>query len=448
MPRALIGTDDPTDRAIAAEVQPALEGLGFEVRVLSPMNDIGQEVLREAISRSRVDVVCLVANRRYLTTRRRVRDGGLGTLREVEVLHDLERGASFEHAPERTRATDPFDVAEDIRHLPSQHSFAGEVKACSTPILVVFTTAEAASAFGREQKPKWCHEFSTEALASPMRDALLDLLAEWREALLSELQWSGHSLVLDDRGRYSFRSTFRRREIDGEIVTPNTHPDGLGHAGFLIASGDLERVIAPVQQFEWLISNYRTVARALRTKPEEVFQRFLDEHPHFLKGDAYQQHFAKPRLPIPEAPGRFLEPDFVLRPHGLAAVGPSWKILDVKLPDVSLVVNRRFHPQLSHKLSHAIQQLRDYRKYFGRPDARPHLEHELGHSPTSPKIAVLIGNASKEPQLENFGAVIDSANAHDVQVITYDELLEQRRRVVLASAAVLERLGQLPHQQR
>jgi hypothetical protein len=133
---------------------------------------------------------------------------------------------------------------------------------------------------------------------------------------------------------------------------------------------------------------------------------------------------------FPEAPGRFYQPDFVMKPRTGASVGTNWEILDLKLPDDALMTAGSVHPALSAKLTRAVQQLRNYREYFSRRDneTRGELITRFGYQPLHPRVAVLIGSRQRAEGIER----AQGSAALDVEIITYDDIVEfEESRLVL-----------------
>ena len=80
----------------------------------------------------------------------------------------------------------------------------------------------------------------------------------------------------------------------------------------------------------------------------------------------------------------------------------------------------------------AAKQLRDYRKFFNRSDIEAEMIKNFGYHPKNPKLAVLIGITPESRE----GAAIDELqgdyNMLDIDIITYDEILESRLKLLEA----------------
>src|SRR5262249_40850687 len=152
---------------------------------------------------------------------------------------------------------DPYAVAQALRSLPDALAFAGSVKARAVPIMIFFSTAAAASAFERNHSFPWCRSHHADYPSGRFDAAVQDLLAEWRQAPLDELDCVGFAVAEGRDGQMELRPAFRRRIVDGQIVTPVTCPSHLRRAGYLLLPRDLIEKAAPIRRFEWLLANCR-----------------------------------------------------------------------------------------------------------------------------------------------------------------------------------------------
>jgi hypothetical protein len=215
--------------------------------------------------------------------------------------------------------------------------------------------------------------------------------------------------------------------VEGEIIKGTVSLTNLQRAKYVVLSSDVFKASASYRQLSYLIEFFRIIAAKKGTKPEEVFQRYFAANPDFLFAQGFAQLFPKPRLVLPENPGRWLEPDFVTKPTVAAQLGSKWEILDLKLPDVEIVKGSTFHQTFTSKLVGALQQLGNYHRYFGRDDdeAKKHLLKAFDFHPRNPKLAVLIGRSSPE-----YAEAIDHASRTfplpKVEIMTYDEVLERQ----------------------
>jgi hypothetical protein len=259
------------------------------------------------------------------------------------------------------------------------------------------------------------------------REALLaevfGAIAGWRQSLLQELEYVGFAVTVGPTLGLDVSHALVRRRREGEILTDEASPGSLRASQYLILAQDVLQEFGPYRKLQFLLNHYRELANSQRCKPEAVFQKFFEEHPHLIRRDLFDRHWAQPSLRVPGDVEEYFRPDFVLRPRVGAEVGTKWQILDLKLPDDPLVVSRGFHASLSAKLSRAIQQLQNYRDYFNRPDASAELMRRFGTHPQNPRLAVLIG---RRDSLQSPSA-LDRAQGPrylDVEVLTYDEIVK------------------------
>jgi hypothetical protein len=105
-----------------------------------------------------------------------------------------------------------------------------------------------------------------------------------------------------------------------------------------------------------------------------------------------------------------------------------WKMLELKKPQHKILVGKAARRRLSAEVYKAIRQLRDYGSYLQNPENSAFVRNKLGHSLRRPKLGVLIGRLRKaEVQDLEEQQVYES----DVEITTYDEILEQQSALVV-----------------
>lgn len=331
-------------------------------------------------------------------------------------------------------------VARQVRNLEDAISFRGAVRAKTTPIVFLaersIRVLERAPGFpvsmaaplAIDDIPWTTYVDVLTTGSQELPEAVVAVVTAWRQALIRELDYVGYVVTLDEQGRVSVGHALQRKRRDSELLADEVTPGALRAAQYLILTEDFLQSFNAYDELKFLIEHYEKIASTERIKPESVFQRFFEKNPHLILRDAFDRYWAKPTLRLPDRPGRYLQPDFVLRPHAAANLGTKWEVLDLKLPNDPLLTSGKFHPAFSQKLTKAVQQLRNYRAYFSRPDARSELFDRFGYQPTHPKISVLIGRNERTRGLEN----AQGSAALDVNIITYDEIVElEERRLVL-----------------
>lgn len=329
------------------------------------------------------------------------------------------------------------DVAKNIRNLDETLSFRGGVRARATPIVftdigvpvTVLGSGQSVRSFpGGIDTALEGIRWSSYGDVDELQATVVEVITAWRQALLEELDYIGFTVALDASGRPKVSHALQRKRRESELLADQATPGALRESQYLILAEDFLQSFGVYDELRFLIENYESIARNEGIKPETVFQRFFEKHPHLVRRDLFDQHWAKPTLRIPENPRRFFQPDFVLRPHIAANVGTKWEVLDLKLPDDPLLTSGSFHPAFSQKLTKAVQQLRNYRNYFSRADTRENLVAQFGYQPLHPRISVLIGRRDRTEGLEQ----AQGSAALDVNIITYDEIVEfEESRLIL-----------------
>ena len=102
-------------------------------------------------------------------------------------------------------------------------------------------------------------------------------------------------------------------------------------------------------------------------------------------------------------------------------------MLDLKKPSARLRAGNSRHVRLSHEVTQAIAQLRDYGDLFRNPENTQRVFHALGHALRYPRLAVLIGRL-RESDVEE----LEKAQSREpnVRIVTYDEILQRQQRIV------------------
>jgi hypothetical protein len=368
----------------------ALGDLGFSVHATA---DAVAAVRAVAIGRGRVDAVVFLD------------EGGLIHLASPNPYPRYEAQVTAEN------------IIAAIRGLPDNLSFGGAVRARATAIHVATNGGALAI------EDRWV---TTSTLPGPrnagvmyVANKIMQAIQEWRRDLLTELEYVGYVVSMDAMGHYHVDHALSRKRRESELLTDEASPGALRHNQYLILAADMLAGFTPYFELTALLKTYEQVARQRRVKPETIFQEFFEKHPQMIYRSEFARHFAKPALSDPQS-GRLIQPDFVLQPHVAPSLAP-WEILDLKLPKVPLVSNRRFHPKFSENVNHAIQQLRDYRREFERPDMKDQLFQRFGAYPVNPRTAVLIGRR-RDDDMEALERL--QRDTLDVRLLTYDDVLD------------------------
>lgn len=241
--------------------------------------------------------------------------------------------------------------------------------------------------------------------------AILQHVHAYRQQMLSELDNLGF-IVTYQAGRYRLGPALKpRAQLSGHYYYG---PSDLRDDRFVTIDRELLAIQIEVDEFEALI-NRADVS-------ENDIQRFFEMNPHFLSTVCE----ALPHVRLHDAGGKVLIPDFILKPLVATKRDSQWEVLDLKHPRKTLLVGR-VRRRLSHEVTVAIRQLRDYGDYFAESRNRQFIRDAVGFSVRRPRLAVLIGRLS---QADVEPLEYEQARLPDVRLITYDEILEQQRALL------------------
>jgi len=322
----------------------------------------------------------------------------------------------------------PVRVLKKLRGLSDLLLFRNAVKAKSTPALVIAKNADLATGDATAlSSMDWVEVIDPAATNTQVTSAIRGIVFDWRTDLLRELECVGYAVVVGPAGQLDVKPTFKKKQVEGEIIKGTVSLTALQKAKYVVLSSDVFQAGASYRQLAYLIQHFRDIAVKQGTKPEEVFQKFFTANPDILFTQGFAKLFPKPRLMIPEDPGNWLEPDYVVKPKVSAQLGTRWEILDLKLPDVEIVRGSKFHRTFTANVFKACQQLGNYHRYFGRDDddAKKELLKNVAFHPRNPKLAVLIGR-SITALADAFDHASRTFPVPSVEIITYDEILEKQ----------------------
>jgi hypothetical protein len=153
---------------------------------------------------------------------------------------------------------------------------------------------------------------------------------------------------------------------------------------------------------------------------ENQIQKFRTDNPKFLFSLDYDE--IRPQVSLIDESGDILRPDFFLKPVGKRL----WDILDIKLPNVSLVAGSPSRKSLSHYVYRGKAQLVNYAKFFEDPRNREKLFKLTGIDCFNPRLTLVIGK-KKNVDEEQWNQIIAQERPW-VNIIGYDELLEKAKK--------------------
>jgi hypothetical protein len=153
---------------------------------------------------------------------------------------------------------------------------------------------------------------------------------------------------------------------------------------------------------------------------EADLQAFFTENPHFLLGldDTFCE--VRPHVVLTSPVGTNLVPDFMVRLEDPGRVA----LIELKKPGVHIRAGNREGGNVGRVAAQAIKQLMEYTDAVSTRSARADLIKSIGAAPFDPCLVVLIGRGSPNQRQVWKGM---RAGLPDVQLVTYDFLLERAR---------------------
>jgi hypothetical protein len=196
------------------------------------------------------------------------------------------------------RPEESLKAASAIRSLDDRLTFRGGVRARTVPIVMhteVLVDSEL-RAFGSPPPPhipdmRW-YTWAEDDLA----EAIVEVIGEWRQSLLSELDYIGYTVSVDSAGNVSVSHALRRKQRESELLADETTPGALREAQYLILAEDFIDSFGRYDEVKFLIQNYEQIASQERIKPESVFQRFFEKHPELIQRDVFSHVWSKSTL--------------------------------------------------------------------------------------------------------------------------------------------------------
>lgn len=162
---------------------------------------------------------------------------------------------------------------------------------------------------------------------------------------------------------------------------------------------------------------------------ENAFQNFFENHPHFFRMWDYRDIY--PHIFLTREDMGPLIPDFIFVDPELHKA----MVLDLKLPNPRLVINKPNRIRFSAALEDARAQLLEYRDWFEDSNNRSRLKDRFGMEIYRPRLGVVIGTN------QDFRSALErqkiSSRYPDIDVVTYDDIVENaQRRMFLIKGAV------------
>ncbi len=308
-----------------------------------------------------------------------------------------------------------LELIKKIRSLPDSMIISGCLRVKHTPIIVV-------SACSMKADIQACKEIDSSIpyVTKPINkdelaQAIIESIGEYRHKILKGIQHKGLCIYWRD-GKYHIGSAYESPNIiESEYIVSSPTMAAKGYERLFIVDWQHNNATVSLNGFERMINN--------PSLKEKDFQLFFQRHPEFLLDGNYDSYWSETNLRSKES-GDHIRPDFVLQPQMSRSIPWNWNVVDLKRHDVALLTSKRFHTDLSRYVVRVITQLRNYRDFFEDPRNADILKKKFGGVVPNPKLTAIIGRLPKSGRNE----YMKHRNRNpDVNIITYDEVLEVRR---------------------
>jgi hypothetical protein len=161
-----------------------------------------------------------------------------------------------------------------------------------------------------------------------------------------------------------------------------------------------------------------------QTTRERHIQRFLEDHPSFLRGLNYKNIY--PQVVLEREGLGPLKPDFILEPFD----GDWCDILDIKLPYQRIDVGRDDRVTLAAGIHEVAAQLREYSAYFEEQRHRRYVKERYGLNVYKPRLIALVGRDFRRASDVQMRRALTAYP--DLEVLTFSKLeMLSRQRVLL-----------------
>jgi hypothetical protein len=169
--------------------------------------------------------------------------------------------------------------------------------------------------------------------------------------------------------------------------------------------------------------------RKFRIKDEKLIHKFLKENPNFLLRESYSNYYYEEQLYYPNTL-KYIEPDFILKPKSYI-IGSKTEIFEVKLPFEGIIKKRKQHQNPYTSFWDYLGQVKDYQDYFKMKEVQAEIIKKLGYLPHNYNYVLLVGGKDhKEENLEILKLRSRQFHFEDINILTYEELLEYQIRFI------------------
>ncbi len=259
------------------------------------------------------------------------------------------------------------------------------------------------------------------SLTNPAHEYTKDLLTRERD-----LQFDTIKRFVDSRHRTSLLVEFVMAARDGKVILCPYHGHAIHDVEMKPKTVLVGRPAVIAQNTRAAFSDEIAALEELvndATIKEHAIQKFLEEHPNFIRGLNYNNIY--PQIVLERENDGSLIPDFILEPFE----GGFCDILDIKLPKQRLYVGGKDRGQLAAGLHEVAAQLREYAAYFEQDKYRRFVRERYGLKIYRPRLIAVIGRDINQLSAEQFRRAITAYD--NLQFMTFDELIRHARNRIL-----------------
>jgi hypothetical protein len=321
--------------------------------------------------------------------------------------------------------TSPLQVAlalaADVRNLPGNCAMRDGRKWRSIPFIIFCNEWELWTADGVKDTHAHVLHFD-----DPIRSLhqIQQIVDDFYDRVLEDYLNLG-MLVRFQRGRAQIGPALQRRELNVESEYYYAPSDRRNNQNWLTVKRDNEGLRQDVEMFQVLLDKNAT---------ESEMHRFFEEHPTILMQ-------ARMGIPVSHRPNftqpKDNKPDFIISP----ILGPRGnhitELLELKGPGEKTIY-KGLHPGFTAKVTHAVDQVRDYGRYLIDPANLEAVLEGLGYLPQKRNLAVLIGRVPKNDAERE--ALMLRQSELNVEVVTYDEILQTQANQLRPAVYDLHRI--------
>ncbi len=304
----------------------------------------------------------------------------------------------------------------NVRSLPDEHTVGGGLRIKHIPMIVVTLGGYSSENIQAIQRiDPHIPVVSKHADADSVVKELIEAIAGYRHRLLKDFERLGLAVYWSD-GRYRIAAAYRiPKQLDTEYFAGPRRRLGQTYSRLVLVLDRSRTAEVGVEVFEKLLNDRKTT--------ERDFQALFERYPQFLLGDQYDSYWSQPIIVSPRTE-KAVSPDFVLQPHFFRTSPWTWNIVELKRHDIDVMIDKRFHPDLSRQVYRAVTQLRDYSEFFADPANQQALRTHFGGVAPKPKLTLVIGRLPRQNQ-DRYAEL--QGRVSGVHMTTYDEVLEFRK---------------------